>query len=261
LPWHAPPVSRTATGESSLARAVRIFEAFTAADRALPVSEIARRAGLPVSTTSRMIAELAVHGLLDRGPGRTVRMGVRMWELGSRASPTVTLREAALPFLQDLQAVVGHHVQLAVLEGKDVLVVERLSARDTVVNYGKVAGRLPLHATALGQVFLAYGPPGLSEHVLTRPLEWYTDRTTTDPAALRVTLGQAVRQGFAVVRGTLHEDAAGLAVPVRDGIGGVVAALSVIVPDDGRALTHVSALLAAARGITRSLSISSGSET
>ena len=170
-------MARTATGESSLARAVRILDCFTPDEPALPVSEIARRAGLHVATASRLVAELVGHGLLARGPDRAVRIGMRMWELASRASPTLSLREAAMPFLEDLHAVVGHHAQLGIRDGDEVLFVERLTARDAVVNFSRIAGRLPLHVTSSGLVLLAYGDEELQERVLSRPLHRFTDRT------------------------------------------------------------------------------------
>jgi DNA-binding IclR family transcriptional regulator len=74
-------MARTATGESVLSRAVRIFEAFTPDERVLSVSQIARRAGLHLATASRLIAELESHGLLDRDPDRRVRLGARIGEL------------------------------------------------------------------------------------------------------------------------------------------------------------------------------------
>jgi DNA-binding IclR family transcriptional regulator len=243
----------TGSGESVLSRAVRIFEAFSPEDTELQVSEIARRSGLHVATTSRLVAELVERGLLERGPDRRVRMGRRMWELGLRASPTLSLRDAAMPYLEDLHAVVGHHVQLGVLDGDDVLFVERLTARDAVVNYSRIAGRLPVHISSSGHVLLAHGPRELQERVLAQPLVRYTAATITDPQRLRARLAEVRRQGYALLPGHVHEDAAGVAVPVRDGLQEVVATLSVVVPNDGRAMAQVPALMAAARGVTRSL--------
>src|SRR3954451_6652773 len=80
-------VARQPTGESVLARAVRLLDAFTAEEPTLTVGELARRSGLHVATASRLVAELVAQGLLERGPGRQVRVGVRLWELGARASP------------------------------------------------------------------------------------------------------------------------------------------------------------------------------
>ncbi|MGY1641964.1 IclR family transcriptional regulator [Geodermatophilus sp. SYSU D00703] len=247
-------MGRVTTGESVLSRAVRILAAFSADDKELQVSEIARRTGLHVATASRLVAELVTHGLLERGPDRQVRVGVRMWELASRASLTVSLREAAMPYLEDLHAVVGHHAQLGVRDGDDVLFVERLSARDAVVNYSRIAGRLPLHISSSGLVLLAYGTAESQERILSRPLERPTSNTIGEPERLRTTLAEIRRQGFVVTPGHVHPDAAGVAVPVRNGLQEVVAALSVIVPNDGRAMAQVPALLAAARGVTRTLS-------
>jgi DNA-binding IclR family transcriptional regulator len=246
-------MARTATGESSLARAVRILDSFTPDEPALPVSEIARRSGLHVATASRLVAELTSHGLLARGPDRSVRIGMRMWELAARASPTLSLRDAAMPFLEDVHAVVGHHAQLGVLDGDEVLFVERLTARDAVVNFSRIAGRLPLHVTSSGLVLLAYGDDGLQQRVLSRPLERYTDRTIATAGQLRAAIAEVRRQGFALLPGHVHEEATGIAVPVRDALGEVVVGLSVIVPNDGRAAVHVPVLMAAARGLSRAL--------
>jgi DNA-binding IclR family transcriptional regulator len=244
---------RVATGESSLARAVRILESFTPEEPELRVSELARRAGLHLATASRIVGQLVDHGLLSRGPDREVRVGFRMWELASRAAPTRSLRDAAMPYLEDLHAVVGHHAQLAVLHGDDVIFLERLSARDAVINYSQIAGRLPLHISSSGMVLMAYGPPELQDRVFTRPLESWTSETITTPDRLHAELGQVRRRGYALLAGHVHPDATGIAVPVRTGLGEVVAAMSVIVPNDARAVSAVPALLAAARGIGRSL--------
>ncbi|MFL4909246.1 IclR family transcriptional regulator [Streptomyces sp. MMS24-I2-30] len=111
-----------------LSRTVRIIEAFSPDEPALTVSEIARRSGLHVATASRLVGELVAHGLLGRDTDRKVRLGVRLWELVTRASPTLSLRNTSLPFMEGVHDVVGHHVQLGVLDGGEVLFLERLSA-------------------------------------------------------------------------------------------------------------------------------------
>jgi DNA-binding IclR family transcriptional regulator len=123
-----------------------------------------------------------------------------------------------------------------------------------VINYSRVAGRLPLHGSSSGHVLLAFGPPELRDRVLARPLERYTEHTVTTRAGLQAALAETRRRGYAVLPGHVHEEATGVAVPIRNAFHDVVAALSVIVPNDGRAQTHVPVLLAAARGVTRTLS-------
>ena len=178
-----------------MSRSVRIFEAFTPDETTLGISEIARRAGLHPATTSRLVAELVRHGLLAREPGRQVRIGVRMWELALRASPALSLRETAMPFMADAHAIIGHHVQLGVLDADDVIFVERLSVPHAVINYSRIAGRLPLHVSSSGLVLLAHAPGDFQERILTRPLVRYTPNTISTPHRGRRHPWRAAPQG------------------------------------------------------------------
>lgn len=244
-------MARSTSGESVLRRAVRILDVFDANNVAVSVTDIAERTGLPQSTTSRLIDELVEHGLLLRDSQRRIRIGIRLWELGSRASPTRSLRDAAMPFLEDLHAVVGHHVQIGVLDGDDVLFIERLSAPGAVINMSRIAGRLPVHVSSSGLVLLAHASADIQQRIVAGPLARLTDQTITDGRTLRATLAEIRRTGVAVCAGHVHPDATGIAVPIRDGAGSAVAALSVITPREASASDHVSAMFAAARGIGR----------
>ena len=225
-----------------LARAVRLLEAFDTRVTSLTVTDLSRRSGLPLSTTSRMVAELTRQGLLTRSDdGRRVQVGVRLWELASRAAPTRGLREAALPFMEDLHAVVRHHIQLGMLDGHDVLFVERLSARDAVINVTEVAGRLPLHASSSGLVLLAHAPPETQAAVLDAPLRRFTPATITTPERLRTVLSGIRRSGYAHTPGHIRDAAAGVAVPIRDPHESVIASLGVVVPNDETAARTVPA--------------------
>lgn len=241
--------------DNLLARAVRILEAFDVGHASLPIAAVARRADLPVPTTYRLVGELVRLGLLERGPDRKVHVGIRLWELASRSSQTVSLRDAAMPYMDDLHAVVKQHTQLAVLEGEEVLYLERKSARGAqAANITRTASRLPAHACSSGHVLLAYGPTDVQERVLAGPLQALTPKTVTDPAELRRYLAETRYRGYSVVPGWVHEQAAGVAVPVYGADGQVVAALSVIIPNEpGRVAPVVPALQATARGIGRAL--------
>ncbi|MEU5110967.1 IclR family transcriptional regulator [Streptomyces longwoodensis] len=239
--------------ESVLSRAVRILEAFSQEEPALAVSEIARRTGLHVATASRLVGELVAHGVLARDDDRRVRIGVRLWELAVRASPALSLRDAAMPFMEGVHDVVGHHVQLGVLDGDEVLFLERLSAPNAVISYTRIAGRLPLYASSCGLVLLTHGPTDLKERLLAGPLAAYTPATPSTPARLRAVLAEVRQQGYAYCPGYVHEEALGVAAPVRGADGRVVAALSVIVPNDAGAQAVVPVVRTAARGVSRVL--------
>lgn len=247
------PRYREGDAGSALERAVRILEAFDPRTTSLSVSDLARRTGLPLSTASRLIAELVRLELLQRDERRRVRIGLRLWEIAARAAPTRELREAALPFMEDLHAVLRHHTQLGVMDQGDVLFVERLSYPGSVVNVTEIAGRLPLHASSAGLVLLAHASAEQQQRVLGGPLRRYTAATITRPDELRAMLAQIRRQGFAYAAGHIHPQAAGVAVPVRDPADRVVAALGVVVPNEDSAIRAVPALRAAARGIARAI--------
>ena len=233
---------------------MRILETFDSDSVAVSVSDIAARADLPLSTASRLIDELVDHGLLLRDPQRRVRIGMRLWELASRASPTRSLRDAAMPLLEDLHAVIGHHVQIGVLDGDDVIFIERLSAPGAVVNVTRIAGRLPIHASSSGLVLLAHAPVSMQERIAGGDLVRFTDQTIGDAASLRATLAEIRHKGYALCAGYIHRDATGIAVPIRDSADKVIGALSAIVPRDDSAVSRVPALLACSRGIRRELS-------
>lgn len=246
-------MARSTSGESVIQRTVAILQAFDSHSPVLCIGDLAARTGLPPSTASRLVDQLVQYGLLQRDSKRRVRIGLRMWELASRASPALALRQVAMPFMEDLHAVVGHHVQLGVLSGEEFLVLERLSAPTGVANLSRIAGRLPLHAASGGLVMLAYGPDSLRERVLSRPMRAYTKETLTDAAALRLRCAAIRRDGYVLCAGFIDVTATGIAVPIRSPRGDVVASLSMVVPNDEHARAHLGALRATGRGLERAL--------
>ena len=122
------------------------------------------------------------------------------------------------------------------------------------------AGLLLSHLLGLegiDSVLLAHAPADLQEQVLAGPLEAFRRTTLTEPARLRRFLADVRRTGYAFCAGFIDEETTGIAVPLRGPGGDVVAALSVIVPNDRAARTQIPALRAAARGISRAMGNSS----
>ncbi len=145
---------RTANG-----KLLAVLDAFTRERPRLTLSEIARAVGVPLPTAHRLVAELASWGGLERDEDGGYRVGLRIWELGALAPRGLGLREAALPFMEDLYEVTHENVQLAVREGREVLFVERFAARGAVTVLTQVGGRFALHPTGVGLVLLAHAPP------------------------------------------------------------------------------------------------------
>lgn len=158
------------------------------------------------------------------------------------------LREAALPFMEDVQAVVQHSTTLGILDSDEVLYIERLGSDKTIVDITKIAGRLPVHATSSGLVLLAHSPAAYQDTFLARPLTKFTETTLTDPAVLRRHLAEIRQRGFAAMPGVIVPESSGIAVPVFGPDNTVRAALSVVVPrNEENAAARVPVLMAAAR--------------
>jgi DNA-binding IclR family transcriptional regulator len=246
------PISRT-PGVSVTTRVLRVLDAFSPEHAALSLSDLAHRADLPLTTTHRLVGELAGWGALERGADGRYRIGLRLWEVATLAPRGIGLRAAAMPFLEDLYEATRQNVHLAVLDGTEAVYVERLSGRGAIRVISRVGGRLPLHATGVGLALLAHAPASVQEEVLSGVLHRYTAKTLTAPRALRRTLAEIRRTRVAISDGLLDLAALSVAAPVTGPDGEVVAALSVVVPASHDARVYTPAVLAAARGVSRTL--------
>ncbi|MBN9606313.1 MAG: IclR family transcriptional regulator [Actinomycetales bacterium] len=229
-------------GDSVTGRALAVLDSFDAEHRRQPLGAIARRTGLPLTTVHRLVHELERHEALVRGPDGDWEIGSKIWRLGTLASVHVDLREVALPYMEDVYALGNDAVQIAVLDGLRCLVVDRIAGSRTMSVLSKPGSRLPLHATGVGKVLLAFGTTELQEAVL-GSLDRYTDRTITDAETLRPQLRTIRSQGFAVTREELTPGATSVAVPLRGRRGAVTAALGVVSPSESAEVSKMVPVL------------------
>jgi DNA-binding IclR family transcriptional regulator len=231
-----------------------VLSVFTPDTRTLTLSQIARRSGLTLSTTHRVVSELVVWGALERGSDGHYCIGLRLYELGVLAPRGTALRDAAMPFMEDLYELTHEVVQLAVREGTELVFTERLAGRSSVRVLTQVGLRFPLPASGAGLVLLAFAPPEVQEAVLGAPLRRFTPKTIVDPGELRAVLGDVRQTGVAVSDRQVTMDSFSVGAPIRDRTGAVVAAVSVVVRAGSKDTPALSALVStAARGISRSL--------
>jgi DNA-binding IclR family transcriptional regulator len=248
------PTNRRSTGPTGpvIGRALRLLESFDAQHRTLSLSEVARRAGMPLATAHRLLHELSAWGAVERGEDGLYRIGLRLWEIGALAPRGQGLRERALPFLEDLSQITRENVQLAVREGSEVVFIERIAGTGAVPVLTRVGGRFALTTTGVGLALLAHAPPEVQEEVLGKPIERYTSKTVTDPGQLRRMLADVRARGFSVSDRQVTMDALSVAAPIHDRQGRVVAAVSLVVRF-GRGSPHTLAQLVrtSARAISR----------
>jgi len=250
---------RAGESRSGTARALAVLDAFDHAHRSLTLSDIARRADLPLATTYRIVGELDAARLLVRRPDGAYEIGARGWHLGLLA-PQTALREAALPHLQDLVTVTGHTVHMAVLDGPAALVLERLAGSRTLPTRHTPGTRLPLHCTAVGKALLAHAPATVRAAALAG-LTRHTAYTVTDPRSLERQLDHIRRSGVARSAQEHRLGVSSVAVPLLDH-SGLVAALGLLAPlTSARLGNSLAPLRAAAAAITQGFSAAAAQRT
>lgn len=253
-------MARHSAGESAFRRYLRVLDAFDAHRPLLGLTEIAASADLAMSTAHRIVGELEREGMLERLPDRTYRLGARLRKYASRTRPG--LRDVSRPWLDAVHARVRQHTQLSVRSATDVLVVERRSARDAVIDATLMYGRVPLAVSSAGLVLLAHADDAVVDNMLVRGWPTPTPATLAGRDALVGALRTVHGARYADLRGHIHEDCRGIAVPIYGPGGTVLAALGVVVANDGSSVQPtVELLTAAAAGIRRALEAARATES
>ncbi|MGY1625167.1 IclR family transcriptional regulator [Geodermatophilus sp. SYSU D00965] len=246
---HRPP-----QGDPVVDRALSLLAAFDAGHRSLSLGELSRRSGIPTSSALRLATRLQAWGALERGADGRFTIGLRLWEVASLAPRGQGLKQVALPFMGDLEEVTRQHVLLAVRDGEQGLLVERLSAHLAMQVLYRVGGRLPLHSTGVGLVLLAFADTAVQEEYLARPLVHEPERVPVSPAALRRSLADIRRDGVATLRRRVPQPLVTVAAPVFGADDRIAASLSVVVPQEhAEPRLLAPAVRTAARSISRSL--------
>ncbi len=239
-------------GRTVLSKGLAILAALRTAETGLTRAQLARRTGLPMTTVHRLATELRANGALELDGSGAYRVGGWLWELGALASDRSTLREISLPYLQDLYEATHENVQLAVLDRYDALIVERIRGPRSVTILSRPGRRLPLHATGVGKVLLAYAPPTFIDEVIARGLPRITEHTIADPDKLRRCLAGVRERGYATTRDEMTLGAVSVAAAIfapDDRIAGAVSLVVATRGADPHAL--IPAVRTVARGLTR----------
>jgi DNA-binding IclR family transcriptional regulator len=241
-------------GEPVLDRAFRILGSFRPDDRSLSLTSLSARAGLPAPSALRIARKLVELGALERDEDGRYMIGLRLLEIASLAPRGHGLRGTALPYMEDLHHATGQHVLLAVRDGHQAILVERLSAHRAGRVLYRIGGRMPMHATGVGLILLAHAPVQVQEEVLAGDLTVEPGHPLQSERELRAMLAAVRRDGVAVASRERPEPVTSVAAPVLNNRR-VVAALSVVAQSGNlqpAALTP--AVVAVARAISRAVS-------
>jgi DNA-binding IclR family transcriptional regulator len=241
----------------SLARALQLLQALEAGPRSL--DELAAVAEVHKTTVLRLLRTLEVDRFVVHDERHRYQLGSRVFELANAALAHRDVRRVARPHLEALNAATGQTVHLATREGDEVVYVDKLDAPQGVRMYSRVGLRAPVHCTAVGKILVADLAPAARAAVLAG-LDYhrFTERTLVSPEALGAELDLVAEQGFAEDHEEHESFINCVGVPVRDGTGRVVAALSVSVPSVSLDHSGVLALLPEVRAAGAAVSADLG---
>lgn len=225
-------VAHSRTHATSLLKGLRILCLFSRERPQWRVGEMAKAIGSAKSTVSRIARTLEREGFLVSRPDRDgYRLGLRLWYLGSSAISDVSdFPRCALPHLENLVRRVQQSVQAVILDGTEVVYVQKVDAQHSLRTYTQLGARFPSYCSATGKAMLAFQPDEVVERVIRAGLKPYTERTVTKPGWLRNELQRIRKRGYAMNKGEWRADIGGIAAPVFDRTGKAIGAIGITMP-------------------------------
>jgi IclR family pca regulon transcriptional regulator len=206
-----------------------ILSLFSYDKPALTLTEIVEATGINKTTVFRIVATLENAGYLVRDADtRRYRPGIKVLQLGFTAISSLDIRQVARPYLEQLSQEVGETVSLSVLDGMEIVYIDRVRNRQIVGVVLGLGSRLPAHCASMGKAMLAYLPPEeLRRRLNQADLKPRTPKSLVDWTALEDELARVRQQGFAINDEELEIGLRAVAAPIWDSSNQVVAATNI----------------------------------
>lgn len=233
-PSETPPARRRETPPGSLSSvtsALRLLKVFSVEQAELGISSLARELRVAKSTAHRLAVTLATEGFLEQNPETGgYRLGLALFELGTLVRRRMNVSVLGRPLLSALRDTTQEAVHLAILAQTDIVYLYNLESSQAVSTKSYIGMRRPAFCTSEGRALLAFGPVEQTVAVLKESLVQRTRNTIIDPKALMRVLEEVRHNGYAVDDEESEVGIRGLAAPVRDATGQVVAAVGLSGP-------------------------------
>ena len=216
---------------ASVASTLEVLEFIGAAAGPVTLSTVAQGTGKPKGTVHRMLATLVNTGYLAQDRDRSrYALTLKLWRIGAAALGRLDMLKVARPWLERLMAETDETVHVSVLDGSgNIVYVSKVESPRSIRVQTQIGQVSPAWCTATGRSLLAFRPE-VAERVLRGTLSARTEKTVTDPKKIRAVLREVSENGFAVTRAENHIEMGGVAAPVRDYSGTVVAAIGIGIP-------------------------------
>jgi DNA-binding IclR family transcriptional regulator len=243
--------------EQTVQKALNLLEALVRSGQPRRLTELSRQLGLTKPNVYRLLSTLSTLGYVKKDPVTTLYSPtLKIWELGSLLVRDVDLVAVAQPRLRRLCQDTHESVQLAVFDSGFVVYVDKVDSPQPLKAMTSIGSRVPASVTSTGKALLAWLPPESLDQAMAH-VKRYTALTLTRRKDIERDLEETRIRGYSINRGEFRVGVAGLAAPVRDRTGGVVASIGVwgaekaILGARREELAHV--LIVAARDISRDL--------
>jgi DNA-binding IclR family transcriptional regulator len=212
-----------------LDRVVAILDLLGASDNSLSLADICQRMDLSKSTAHRALMALERTGLIERAPANRYCLGLKLYDMGSRAVEQMDLRTRVRPHLRKLALRVGETVHLGVLHRTRVVYLDKFEPINRRVCLSSRTGTSnPVYCTSLGKVMLAFLPAEETARIIANVhFHTFTTKTLNSPEDLRDALERVRRRGYAVDDEELEAGTRCVGAPIVDETGRAVAAMSV----------------------------------
>lgn len=244
--------------DSTLSKGLLILETLSGAARPMGVSELSRQLGLTKSNVFRLLQTLTVLGYVSPTEDKQYRATLKTWQVGRSVVENFNLREIAAPALALLSSETGETIYLAVLEGLNIVYIDKVDSLQPIRSWNPVAGAAPAYCVGTGKAILAAQYTRLRGQLVGN-LQKFTDHTLTSIQKLDKEMAVTAARGYAIDRGEFREGVMSFGSAIYLPDGEVVAALGVSVPavnlKDGDEARICNLVKSAAEDVTSRLAL------
>lgn len=215
--------------DKTVAKAFALLEELAQSDRPLGVSELSERLGLGKSNVHRLLQTLISLKYARQTPESSYVASLRMWEMGHQIFSNFSFRDIAKPYMLQLSDLTNETVHLSEVDAFEVVYVEKIESKEPVRTYTQLGGRAPAYCVATGKIQMAYLPEK-DIRLCFETVNQFTPHTITDVEVFCREAAENRERGYAVNRGEWRSDVIGLAAPIADSSGEVIAAIGLSAP-------------------------------
>jgi IclR family KDG regulon transcriptional repressor len=216
--------------DKTLLKGLAVLEALALSEQPCGVTKLAQQLQMSKSNIHRLLQTLMSSGFVKQNPAtERYELTLKVWEFGSKVMARVDLKRVAWPHLELLGRQTSETIHLSILDGNEVIYIDKIDGSLPIRSYTEVGGRAPAYCVATGKAMLAHQTEDVIDR-LAGHLHPFTPKTVIDIGELRKELTRVRKLGYAINHGEWRESVGGVAAPIINGSGTVAGALGISGP-------------------------------